>query len=138
MFQNPILFHALHSLIYMQLPLDVGKDMEVMKQMYDVCTLINQMDDFSEVVDTYRKIASNEIGYRNKKIEISDALKDTIYAALCIGSRGKFRNDEYRKYVYGIRNLRGHIFAENYSPEIAAIRSTKVIYLSQLYVEQKL
>lgn len=31
-------------------------------------------------------------------------------------------------YVKGIRDLRGHIYAENYSPEIAAIRAVKAMY----------
>ena len=30
----------------------------------------------------------------------------------------------------GIRNLRGHIYAENYTPEIAAIRAAKVLYMA--------
>ncbi len=32
-------------------------------------------------------------------------------------------------YVKGIHDLRGYIYAENYSPEIAAIRATKVMYM---------
>ena len=30
----------------------------------------------------------------------------------------------------GIRDLRGHIYAENYSPEIAATRAPKVMYMA--------
>jgi len=112
------------------IPIGRGKDMEVIKQMYDVCTLIEKMDNFDEVVDTYKSIAANEIAYRNSAIKINNAIQDTIDAALCIAARGKFKETEYRRYVGGIRNLRGHIFAENYSPEIAATRATSVIYLA--------
>ena len=30
----------------------------------------------------------------------------------------------------GIRNLRGHIYAENYTPEIAAVRAAKFLYMA--------
>jgi predicted nucleotidyltransferase component of viral defense system len=109
------------------IPLNVGKDMEVMKQMYDVCTLIDAFTDFAEVRDTYMRISKTEIAYRGTDIKPDDALMDTFQAAACIASRGKMVG-EYKLYVGGIRDLRGHIFAENYSPEIAAVRVTKIMY----------
>ena len=84
--------------------LNDGKDMEVMKQFYDVTSLL---DIFEE-----------------------DCLRDTFDAALCLASRGKSDAEEYPLYVKGIRDLRGHIYAENYSPEIAATRATKVMYMA--------
>ena len=44
--------------------------------------------------------------------------------------RFALRPEEYPLYVKGIRDLRGHIYAENYSPEIAATRATKVMYMA--------
>lgn len=57
-------------------------------------------------------------------------MQDTFEAALCIASRGKYNAEEYPLYVAGIRDLRGHIYAENYSPEIAVGRAAKVAYLA--------
>ena len=107
-----------------------------LKVVHDVCTLIDKMSNYNEVAVTYKNIAENEIIYRNRDIEIEDALHDTIDAALCIAARGKFRQEEYRKYVEGIRNLRGHIFLENYSPEMAATRAPSVIYLAACILKQ--
>ena len=53
-----------------------------------------------------------------------------FFTALCIASRGKVNKEEYPLYVKGIRNLRGHIYAEDYSPEIAAGRAAKVMYMA--------
>ncbi len=36
--------------------LDAGKDMEVMKQMYDVSTLLEEFDDFEEMSKTYKML----------------------------------------------------------------------------------
>lgn len=53
-----------------------------------------------------------------------------LTAALCLCVPRKTDAEEYPLYVKGIRDLRGHIYAENYSPEIAATRATKVMYMA--------
>ena len=110
--------------------LNTGKDMEVMKQMYDVHTLLNKFDDFDEMISTYNSIIDQEIAYRGTHIDRNDVLDDTYAAALCIASRGKTNWEEYRYYVNGIRSLRSHLFEENYSPEIAARKAAKILYLT--------
>ena len=95
--------------------LNTGKDMEVMKQMYDVHTLLNKFDDFDEMISTYNSIIDQEIAYRGTHIDRNDVLDDTYAAALCIASRGKTNGEEYRYY---------------YSPEIAARKAAKILYLT--------
>jgi len=109
--------------------LNIGKDMEVMKQFYDVCSLLEVFTDFDEVKDTYEKVVKSEIAYCGTEILPKDVLQDMFEAAFCIASHGKFGAEEFPLYVKGIRELRSHIYAENYSPEIAAGRAAKVIYM---------
>lgn len=45
------------------IPLQAGKDMEVMKQLYDVSTLADKFDNFEEVKKTYQKVVQSEIAY---------------------------------------------------------------------------
>lgn len=110
--------------------LGVGKDMEIMKQMYDISTLIDELKDFEKVKKTYQKVVQSEIAYRGIEVTAKDCLWDTFEAALCIASRGKYNTEEYPLYVAGIRDLRGHIYIENYSPEIAVGRAVKVAYIA--------
>jgi predicted nucleotidyltransferase component of viral defense system len=110
--------------------LNVGKDMEVMKQLYDVCSLLEIFEDCDKVRRTYETIALAEIAYRGNDLSVMDCLWDTYNAALCIATRGKSNIDEYQLYIKGIRELRGHIYAENYSPEIAAGRAPMVMYMA--------
>ena len=49
--------------------------MEVMKQMYDVGTLLDEFTDFDLVYDTYFKVAAEEISYRGNDITVGDAIK---------------------------------------------------------------
>ena len=112
------------------IPLNVGKDMEVMKQFYDVTSLLDNFSDCGKVRGTYEKIARAELAYRGIEAMVSDCLMDTFDAALCIAARGKFCAQEYPLYVKGIRDLRGHIYAENYSPEVAATKAPLVMYMA--------
>ena len=89
--------------------------------MYDICTLMNEFDDYQEMSKTYRRIAEQEIAHRGKADTIDDVLKDTFRAAYCIASRGKVSAEEYPIYMKAIRSLKNHIYAESYSPEIAAV-----------------
>ena len=79
---------------------------------------------------SYAAIAQAEILYRGIDVTPIECLWDVLEAALCIASRGKIKADEYPFYVKGIRNLRGHIYAEYYTPEVAAVRALKVLYMA--------
>ena len=106
------------------------KDMEVMKQMYDVSSLLDVFSDFNAVQETYRRIVRDEIAYRGITKTEEDCLQDTLDAALCIDCRGTYNPDEFKLYVNAVRSLRSHIFAENYSIERAIPRAVKVMYMA--------
>lgn len=119
------------------IPLNAKKDMEVMKQMYDVGILLDEFTDFELVYDTYFKVAAEEISYRGNDITVEDAIRDTYMSAACIASRGALFPEEYLLYVQGTRDLRGHIYAENYSPEIVVGRAAKVMYMAACLLKRQ-
>ncbi len=109
--------------------LGTKKDLEIMKQMFDVYSLINSFDNFEIVYDTYHKIVKDEIAYRGINITAKEVLKDTYEAALCIASRGSICPNDYQSYLKGIRSLSGHVYSLNYSAEIASIYAPIIMYL---------
>ncbi|MCR5137320.1 MAG: nucleotidyl transferase AbiEii/AbiGii toxin family protein [Oscillospiraceae bacterium] len=112
------------------IPLRQEKDLEVMKQFFDVCSLIDEFTDFDCVSRTYFTISETEIGYREKDIKPADALQDTIQAALCIGSRGKVNEGDFPSYLKGSRDIVQHIYAPGFSMEQAAQIAPKVLYMA--------
>ena len=94
--------------------LNSNKDMEIIKQLYDVMTLIEVAEDFTEVRETYYSLVQDEIAYRGLDIGPGDALRDTYNAAVSIASRGK---------------VSSHIYVENFSAEEASKRVPVVMYL---------
>lgn len=111
------------------IPINVGKDMEVIKQLYDCSVLIDEVNNFREVYNTYLKVSKKEAEYRGDKTLANKALNDTFSASLCISSRGKINNNDYTNYLNGIRELRGHIFDKRFSPETIVLNAVKVMYM---------
>ena len=110
--------------------LNTKKDLEIMKQMFDVYSLINVFDDFDAVYETYHRVVADEIAYRGLAITAKDALMDTYQASLCIASRGLYATEDYQSYLKGIRSLAGHIYSIDYSAEVASLYAPVLMYMS--------
>ena len=83
-------------------------------------TLIDVVEDYLLVRDTYYRLAPYEIAYRGIDITPEDALMDTFMTAASISSRGKIEKDDYTFYLQGIRDIRNHIYYDNFSAEAAS------------------
>lgn len=111
------------------IPLGIGKELEIIKQMYDVATLIDVFDDFEDVYNSYMAIVETEINYRGLNISANEVLMDTINTAACIAGRGQIGN-EYQMYLAGIKSISTHIYDERYSAEKAVLSACKTMYLT--------
>lgn len=111
-------------------PLGVGKEQEIMKQLYDVATLIDYLDDFGEVKTNYKSVAKNEIAYRGISVDWKDCLQDTIQSCICIIGKGNYDKDDFRLYMQGAKAVSSHIYEEKYSGEKAAFDACKVLCLA--------
>ena len=107
-----------------------GKDLEIMKQMFDVYSLICVFDNFNAVYKTYYRIVEDEIAYRGIEVTAKDVLMDTYQAAICIASRGIYCAEDYQSYLKGIRSLAGHIYSLDYSAEVASTYAPAIMYMS--------
>ena len=112
------------------IPLRDERDLEVIKQFYDVSTLIDEFENFEDVRKTYFSVSQTEIGYRGNGSTPSAALEDTIQAAVCIGSRGKTSEEDFASYLQGTRDITNHIFDGRFTMEVAAAMAPKVIYMA--------
>jgi hypothetical protein len=109
---------------------DKKKELEIIKQFFDVANLIDFMKNQTLVTETYSKTVQEEIQYRGLNISKDDVLQDTINTAACFIDKGFFNQDEYKLLMSGIKSIRPHIIGQKYSGEIAAIDACKIIYLA--------
>jgi hypothetical protein len=106
-----------------------NKNMEIIKQVYDIASLVNYIDNFEEVKETYRQIAGVEINNRNLvEVTIKETLNDSFNAAISIVSKGTLFSDDYEHLLDGMRRVKNHIFYE-YSPLIAERETCLAVYL---------
>lgn len=111
--------------------IDAGKELEIMKQLFDIASLIDGCKDLTAVQKIYQAIATQEIAYRGLNITYKDVLKDTIEAAICIIGRGSIiAKNDYSVYKKGITALSNHIFVGKYTGDMAAVQACKVLYLA--------
>lgn len=112
------------------IPIRAGKDLEVMKQFYDVATLIDAYENFDDLRKTYFEVSKAELGFRGMEDDSSVALLDTIASAACIGSRGKYTPDDFPSYLRGTKDIVNHVFEQRFSMETAVQMVPKVIYMA--------
>ncbi len=112
------------------IPFGVDKELEIIKQLFDCWTLLQEMDDYKTVTEAYNKISQIELGYRGLKKRPSDCLKDTIDSCICIMGRGSVRPEEYKYFSSGIGAIQGHIFVGRINGENAGVYASEVMYLA--------
>ena len=118
------------------IPLGVGKSMEIVKQLFDVTTLIDVMENQDIVRKTYDKVVLEELDYRGLEIGREEVLQDTLDACLSIISRGTIYKKDYTEYLRGIKAVGSHILFLNYNGETAAHQACKVMYLAACLLKE--
>ncbi|MBQ5640011.1 MAG: hypothetical protein IIV12_03820, partial [Bacteroidales bacterium] len=107
--------------------------MEIMKQLYDVSSILDRIDDLTEVRKAYSEIIPIELGYRSMNhLSESDVLADTYNCAMNICHRGALNKTEFGYYSDGARRVNSFIIPENYNADIAIRDAAKVAYLVRL------
>lgn len=118
------------------IPFFKGEDdffMEIMKQLYDVSSILDRVDDLADVRKTYSRLVPIELGYRNlDRLTEEDVLEDTYDCAMNICCRGALNRTEFAYYVNGARRVNSFIIPENYNADTAIRDASKVAYLARL------
>lgn len=112
------------------IPFGVDKELEIIKQLFDCWTLLQEMNDYQAVSAAYDTVSRMELGYRGLHKEPSDCLKDTIDSCICIMGRGSIRPSEYKNFSSGIMAIQGHIFVGRINGENAGAYASEVMYLA--------
>lgn len=118
------------------IPYFKGEDsmsMEIIKQLYDIGNLIDNVSTIEIVKDTFKKFAITELAYRDKdNLSEKDVLEDIYQTSLCIATRGGDGNGNFDELQKGIQRLTGFIFSETYNIEKTIAHASKAAYVACL------
>ncbi|MDO4283906.1 MAG: nucleotidyl transferase AbiEii/AbiGii toxin family protein [Eubacteriales bacterium] len=112
------------------IPFGIDKELEIIKQLFDCWTLLQEMDDYRTTEKVYHKVSHIELGYRGLDSMPPDCLEDTIDSCICILGRGSIRPKDYANFSAGINAIQGHIFAGRINGENAGVYASEVMYLA--------
>ena len=111
--------------------------MEIIKQLYDLGYLFDQINDLSIVKKTFDNIAQTELSYRKIPKAPIDVLQDTYQASLCLSSHGQLGNGNFEELASGVKRIQPYIFSENYNIDKAISQASKIAHLTRLLLIQE-
>lgn len=111
--------------------------MEIIKQMFDISSLFDIVDNLSSTRHTYQRMAAIEKSYRHlDTVSIIDILHDTIDAALCISTNGYGNAEEFKLYADGVSKVRNFIHSEKYNMTTATRDAAKAAYCAACLLKE--
>lgn len=111
-------------------PLGADKELEIIKQLFDVATLSEMIGNYQNLISTYNRAVIDELEYRGINASREDVLRDTIRACACIIGKGIYDQNEFPLFIKGIHSIGGHILSMKYSASLAAEQASRIMYLA--------
>jgi hypothetical protein len=88
----------------------VFKELEIIKQLYDIAILIDAHDAYTSYIAT----VTAERAYRGLPNFPEKVSQDTIDVAACIASRWRYLSNDYPRYLKGIREIVNNIYGKQF------------------------
>lgn len=121
------------------IPYFKGEDsmsMEIIKQLYDIGNLADNVTDIETVKTTFKTFAATELSYRElDNLTEQDVIEDIYQTALCIVTRGTDGKGDFDELQKGIQRISRFVFSESYHIEKAIVHASKAAYLATLIKE---
>lgn len=116
------------------IPYGKDKELEIIKQLFDVGNLFDEMENLDTVSKTFKQMAKQELIYRKKNEEFTyeDVLDDIFKTSRILGERGRIEKDIFDQLQLGVNRIKDYIFSKNYILENAVNSASKAAYLSLL------
>jgi hypothetical protein len=119
-------------------PYGLGKEKEIIKQLFDVGCLFDLLTDIDLVKKSFLTLAKKEIAYRpERKIESPEqVLQDIIDTALLIAKKDILKNDDekakFHEINLGINQFRHFIFDGKFEILEVQVAAAKAAYLASI------
>lgn len=110
-----------------------GKELEIIKQLFDLGNLFEQIATPEEVALSFAAFAKQEMTYRNLNMQHSDILNDTVDTCriICFRERNRGERDKSRfaELQNGIRSFGSYLIYGRFTIDEAMAAAAKVAYL---------
>jgi len=107
-----------------------GRPVEIIKQLFDVAFLMDNISDLDIVLNSYTKVVAEELSFRNLNITAEQVLADTQEACFVLSTRDT-KSEEFRHLQTGISNFTNFTIIR-FNIEEAITAAAKVAYLAEI------
>ncbi|MDT0294887.1 nucleotidyl transferase AbiEii/AbiGii toxin family protein [Mesonia ostreae] len=107
-----------------------GRPVEIIKQLFDVAFLMDNISDLNVVRNSYSKVVKEELSFRKLDLTAEQVLNDTQEACYVLSTRDT-TSDEFKHLQTGVSNFTNFTI-EKFNIEEAITAASKVAYLSEL------
>jgi predicted nucleotidyltransferase component of viral defense system len=118
------------------IPYNIGKSMEIMKQLFDIGILFDRLTAVTPFRNTFETTAKKEISYRQiESLKTEHVLNDIIDTSLIIAARGHKLLDKESKFPeiqMGLQQINSFIYNGSFRIEDAILASSKASYLAAI------
>ena len=106
-----------------------GRPVEIIKQLFDVAFLMDNISDLSVVRNSYSKVVNEELSFRNLNLIAEEVLNDTQEACYILSTRDS--SEEFKHLQTGISNFTNFTI-DKFNIDEAIIAASKMTYLVEL------
>ena len=113
-----------------------NRPVEIIKQLYDIAFLFDNINDLAVVKNSYNKVVQEEIGFRKLEITVVEVLNDTWQACYVLAERN-INSEEFKHLQLGIRNFTNFTI-DRFNIDEAITATAKVAYLTKLIQSEEI
>ena len=110
-----------------------NKDLQIIKQLFDLGRLFHVADDFNVVADSFNRIAATQLDYQKKDFSMDEILLDTINTSYLLAMQNKNKDDALLKYEElhsGVKKIPPFLPEPKYSMYNAIEDSAKAAFIA--------
>lgn len=115
------------------IPYKINKDLQIIKQLFDINSLLDQATDVKTVKETYDAVVKKQFKYLEKELTPDAVLTDTIDTAIILAKWNNNKGEDLEKYEElqgGINKLNSFLMSGNFHIEKAQSASARAAYLA--------
>lgn len=114
-------------------PYKSNKDIEIIKQLFDIYSLLDKVSDIETIKKTYDSVSEKQFKYLKKELSQDSVLQDTINTALILAKRNNNKGEDLEKFQElqgGIIKFNNFLMSGNFRIEKAQSASARAAYLA--------
>jgi len=112
-----------------------NRPVEIIKQLYDIAFLFDNITDLKVVKNSYNKVVQEEISFRKLDITAKEVLEDTWHTCYTLAERD-IKSEDFKQLQLGVKNFTNFTI-DKFTIDEAITAAAKVAYLTKLIQFEK-